>query len=279
MGVLLTPESVEEAAQQLANNPEARLISGGATLVAMMNAGLISPEVLISLSAIEEIRGIRVLTDGRIRIGAFTRHRETAACEVLDGNLAVLRHAASKIANPTVRNMGTIGGSISFADPGLDYPPALVCVDATVEVASTEGRRVIRAQDFFLDWYTTALRKGEMVTAIELPPARAGTGVYYKHARVSGDFAIVSLALSLSHHQRSGKRIRAVVGACGPKPLMVEEANALLESASTVTRSQAGELLQSIADPMDDVRGTAIYRRALIPRLLEAGVEELTTGI
>lgn len=279
MGVLLTPESVEEAAQQLANNPEARLISGGATLVAMMNAGLISPEVLISLSAIEEIRGIRILTDGRIRIGAFTRHRETAACEVLDGNLAVLRHAASKIANPTVRNMGTIGGSISFADPGLDYPPALVCVDATVEVASTEGRRVIRAQDFFLDWYTTALRKGEMVTAIELPPARAGTGVYYKHARVSGDFAIVSLALSLSHHQRSGKRIRAVVGACGPKPLMVEEANALLESASTVTRSQAGELLQSIADPMDDVRGTAIYRRALIPRLLEAGVEELTTGI
>ena len=109
------PETVDQATALMAQDPEAKLMAGGATLVAMLNARVIEPAALISLSAIPEIQGISVLPDGRIRIGAFTRHRETAQCTFHLGAAAVLRHAASQIANATVRNMGTIGGSISFA--------------------------------------------------------------------------------------------------------------------------------------------------------------------
>ena len=151
------PETVDQATALMAQDPEAKLMAGGATLVAMLNARVIEPAALISLSAIPEIQGISVLPDGRIRIGAFTRHRETAQCALHLGAAVVLRHAASQIANATVRNMGTIGGSISFADPGLDYPPALVAAQAEVEIAGSGSRRMVAAQDFFQDWYLTAL--------------------------------------------------------------------------------------------------------------------------
>src|SRR5262245_48920414 len=138
---LYRPATVQEAVALLARDPEARPLAGGATLVAMINARVAEPSALVSLAGIAEIRGITQLPDGGVRIGAFTRHRETASCELLTGALAVVPHAASQIANATVRNMGTIGGSISFADPGLDYPPALVAAGATIEIASAQGTR------------------------------------------------------------------------------------------------------------------------------------------
>ncbi len=168
---LYRPRTVDEAVGLLSQDADARLLAGGATLVAMMNARVAEPQALVSLADVEEIKGIAVLPDGRIRIGAFTRHRETAASPLLIGVTAVVRHAASQIANATVRNMGTIGGAIAFADPGLDYPPALVAVGAQVEIASQEGRRRVDAKDFFVDWYTTALQPTEMVTAVILPMA------------------------------------------------------------------------------------------------------------
>jgi carbon-monoxide dehydrogenase medium subunit len=267
------PETVDQATALLAQDPEAKLMAGGATLVAMLNARVIEPAALISLSAIPEIQGISVLPDGRIRIGAFTRHRETAHCTLHLGAAAVLRHAASQIANATVRNMGTIGGSISFADPGLDYPPALVAAQAEVEIAGSGSRRVVAAQDFFQDWYLTALEPGEMVTAVLLPAPQAGAhGVYIKHARVAGDYAIASVAACVSGQGR----IRVTVGACGPVPIRDDEANALLsEDRSDSALARAGALLQARADPLDDVRGSAHYRRALIPRLLLRAVRQL----
>jgi len=248
-------------------------MAGGATLVAMLNARVIEPAALISLSAIPEIQGISVLPDGRIRIGAFTCHRETAQCTLHLGAAAVLRHAASQIANATVRNMGTIGGSISFADPGLDYPPALVAAQAEVEIAGSGTRRVLAAQDFFQDWYLTALEPGEMVTAVLLPAPQAGAhGVYIKHARVAGDYAIASVAACVSDQGR----IRVTVGACGPVPIRDDEADALLsEDHSDSALARAAALLQARADPLDDVRGSAHYRRALIPRLLLRAVRQL----
>ncbi|MBL8378781.1 MAG: xanthine dehydrogenase family protein subunit M [Burkholderiales bacterium] len=265
---------MDEVVDLLARNPEARLISGGATLVAMMNARLAAPEVLVSLAGVEELHGIRTLRGGGLRIGAFTRHRETATSSLLHGPLAVLPAAASRIANATVRNMGTIGGSIAFADPGLDYPPALVAANAEIEIASKTGRRRVAASDFFVDWYTTALVEGEVVTAVELPPPGDGDGVYLKHARVSGDYATASVAISV-RFENQRRSLRVAVGACGPKPLFLDEVNALLsvrDDAGAI--AQAGELLQSIADPIDDVRGSAAYRLALIPRLLGAALGE-----
>ena len=270
------PATVDEAVALLAADAEAKPIAGGATLVAMLNARVVEPPALVSLAGIAELQGLSAAADGGVRIGAFTRHRDTAASPLLTGTLAVLRDAAGQIANATVRNMGTIGGSIAFADPGLDYPPALVAAGAVIEIAGPDGRRRLPAREFFVDWYTTALQPGEIVCAVHLPPADArGAGLYVKHARVAGDYATASVAIC----RRASGAIAVAVGGCGPAPLASAEADALLSAgggAEAVAR--AGALLQALADPLDDVRGSADYRRALIPRLLQRAVQACAGG-
>jgi len=274
------PATVEEAAKLLACTEGARCLAGGATLVAMMNASLAEPKAIVSLAGIGELSGISVLAGGGLRIGAMTRHRETAEDARLTGTLAVLRDAARQIANPPVRNMGTIGGSIAFADPAADYPPALVSAGAEIEIASASGRRRVAAEAFFVDWYTTALGPGELVSAVLLPPPRPGAGLHKKLARVSGDFAIVSVALSLAR-QPSGVAARIAIGGCGPKPLHIAEVDAMLTArlGDADTARSAGERLAAASDPVDDVRASADYRRLVIPRLVAAAVAEARTAL
>ena len=271
---LFRPASVAEALALLARLPDARLISGGASLVAMINARLAEPAALVSLAGIEELKEIAEAPGGGFRIGAMARHRDLAAESRFGGTLAVLQMAAAQIANATVRNMGTIGGAVAHADPGLDYPPALVAADARIEIAAAAGRRRMAAAEFFVDWFTTALQPGEMVSAVHLPAARPGIGLYHKFARVSGDYATVSVALTMV---REGSAIstRAAIGGCGPTPLMLAEANRLLSGDPTAEDlRRAGNLLQAAADPVDDVRGSAEYRRMLIPRMLARAFDE-----
>ena len=204
----------------------------------------------------------------------MTRHRDTAAERRFTGTLAVVPAAAGQIANSVVRNMGTIGGSISFADPGLDYPPALVAAGAEIEIAAASGRRRLPARDFFRDWYQTALEPSEIVAAVLLPPAAPGIGRYHKLARVAGDYATASVAITL-RREGGGVRAAVAIGACGPVPLRLDEADALLSGQPDEQAvRRAGELLQQAADPVDDVRGTAEYRRMLIPRMLSRAMTE-----
>jgi aerobic carbon-monoxide dehydrogenase medium subunit len=264
--------TVDEALGLLAGDEEARPLAGGASLVAMMNAALISPSLLVSLRDIAELGGIAPQADGSIRIGAMTRHRETAAEARLSGTLAVVRAAAGNIANPPVRNMGTMGGSIALADPGADYPPALVAAGATVEIASPAGRRRVAARDFFVDWYTTALEPGDLVTAILLPRPGGGVGLYHKLMRVAGDFATVSVALSAA---RDGT-VSLAIGGCGPAPVAAAEADHALAHrlGDAAAARRAGDILAELANPVDDVRATADYRRLIIPRMVERAAAE-----
>jgi aerobic carbon-monoxide dehydrogenase medium subunit len=269
------PRSLDEALDILARTPDARPISGGASLVAMMNAGLVEPAALVSLTRIPELSGIRVTADGSILVGAATRHSAVAADKAFAGTAAVLAHAASQIAGVAVRNMGTIGGAVAHADPGLDFPPALFAVDARVQIAAKSGRRTLPIRDFFVDWYTTALEPGEIVAGFEIPQPKPGTGLYLKHARVAGDFAIVSIALSLA----DDGEVRLAVGGCGPAPLASTEADQMLSSAlSEEALRRAGEILTALANPVDDVRGTADYRKLVIPRMLARAVREIASG-
>ncbi len=269
--VLFRPQNLAEALDLLATITDARPLSGGASLVAMMNAGLVTPAALVSLTRIADLCGIRVSADGDIAIGAATRHNEIAGDGRLSGTAAVLAHAATQIAGTAVRNMGTIGGAIAHADPGLDFPPALVTVDATVEIASTAGRRLVPIREFFVDWYTTILAPGEIVVAVHLRKPKPGVGLYLKHARVAGDFAIVSVAISLT---RDGE-VRVAIGGCGPSSLASAEADRILSSDRSASASaRAGDLLAALADPVDDVRGTAEYRKVLIPRMLARALND-----
>ncbi len=266
------PKSVAEALALL-RDEGARPLAGGASMVAMMNARLVTPSAVVSLRDVAGMRGISVEPGEGLRIGAMTRHYETADDDRLVGTLGCVRAAARSIANPPVRNMGTMGGSISLADPAADYPPALVAAGATIEIAGRSSVRRVAAKDFFVDWYATALDPGELVTAIHLPPARPGRAAYYKLALVAGDFAIASVAISASE----AGAVSIAVGGCGPRPVWSEEANTRLSgrlSDAAAVRT-AGEILAGLADPVDDVRASAEYRRIVIPRLLERAVREL----
>ena len=271
------PSSLKEAIQLLAAQQERVIISGGATLVAMLNANLIKPKSLVSLKNIHEIKGIRQNEDGSISIGAFSRHTETANSELLTGSLSGVRDAASKIANPTVRNMGTMGGSLAFADPAADYAPALVAADAEVELASSLGNRRIKASDFFVDWYQTALNPGEIIVAVHLPAIdRNAVGLHEKFARVEGDYATVSVNIILSMDGKLCKYGRFAIGACGPEPVRSSEVedsfvgNPITESSLL----NAGQMLSAACDPIDDVRGSAAYRLDLVPGLLLTAAEK-----
>jgi len=259
------PATLSAALELLAADENARPVGGGVSLVAILNAQLLVPSALVSLRGIAELEGVRVAADGSIAIGATTRHRVVAAEGRLDRDLACVREAARSIASPAVRNMGTIGGSISLADPGADLSPALVAACATIELASASGTRLLPAREFFVSWYTTALRPGELVTAVHLPPPRGGAACYEKLVRVAGDICIASVALSVG-----AGGARAAVGGCGPAPVVDAEADALLSRTLGDPKAvqAAGEALARASEPMDDVRGSAEYRRTLIPRML-----------
>lgn len=146
------PVTISEAVRILSQEEDARCIAGGATLVAMMNADLLTPSALIGLKHISGLAGISK-TDEGLRIGAMTTHASIAGSELFTGGMAVISDAARQIAHPPVRNMGTIGGSISHADPAADFPSALLAAGASIEVEGTEGQQKIAADDFF--WVIT----------------------------------------------------------------------------------------------------------------------------
>lgn len=265
-----SPSTLDAALKLLATLPEAKCLAGGATLVAMMNADLVVPRALISLRGIAELAGAERRADGSVRIGAMRRHRETAFETRLERAHDAVGEAARQIANPPVRNMGTLGGAIAFADPAADYPPALVAADAAIEIAGPGGPRSVAADAFFMGYYETALRPGEIVTAAILPPAPPGSaGAYEKLARVAGDYAIASAAVTLVWRDGRCVGLRAALGACGPKPVRVPEAERLLVGTALDEAAvrRAGALLAEACDPVDDVRASAAYRRKVAPRL------------
>lgn len=273
-----TPGTVEEAVAALAAAGEdAKPLSGGATLVALMNAGLVEVSSLVTLAGIEELGAFSRSSDGSVRIGAMRRHRQTARESDLRDGQAVLSRAAARIANVPVRNMGTIGGSIAFADPAADYPPALVAADARIEIAGADGRREVPASDFFQGWYETVLQPAEIVTAVVLPMAPVGSvGCYHKLCRVAGDFAIASVAVRLTLENNKVSDVRLAVGGCSGGPVRVAAAEEILMNTELDDKSvsAAGELICAELDPVDDVRASADYRLKVVPRLLRQTLED-----
>ena len=274
------PASIEEAVGLLNSEEDARCVSGGATLVAMMNADLLSPSALIGLRNISELKGITKI-DRSLRIGAMTTHASIEKSNLFEAASSVINRAAQQIAHPPVRNMGTIGGSISHADPAADFPTALLAADASIEVHGPSGIRQIPAGEFFIDYYETARADNEIVSAIIVPfgPAIA-RGEHVKVARVDGDYATAVVSLVLAMEKDVCNYARIAVGAVASTPLHLDEADAVLcgSNLSPDHIAKAAQLLVQAADPIDDVRGSAEYRRMLIPRLLKRAIYNLQSA-
>ena len=235
----LAPSTIEEAYAAL-ETEDARCLAGGQSLVAMMNLGLVSPARLVSLRGIKELRGIVPQPDGSLRIAAMTTHAELAELKHASPAASLLAQAARVVAYPAVRAFGTIGGSVAHADPAADYPAVLLAANAIIEVGSASGTRRIGAEDFFRGLFETALRKGEIVTAIVLPPGERNARVgYEKLSLVAGDFAVLSVAAL-------GDRI--TVGGYGTTPVLFEKIDTI--------------------EPIGDQRASAAYRRRVVPELV-----------
>jgi aerobic carbon-monoxide dehydrogenase medium subunit len=279
--VYFEPNTVAEVAEILARVPDARCLAGGQTLVAAMNLGSVRPPALVSLQRIEQLKEIRPQPDGGVIVGAMATHRSIERSMHFTGGLDIVRQAAKLIAHPAIRTVGTIGGAICHADPAADYPAVLVAADATITIVSVRGRRSIPAREFFVNFLTSALAADELAIEVHFPPAQAMVGVYEKFFRADGDFATVSVALMLAVEKGSCAAVRIALGSCGPTPVRVPEAEACLLGSrldSSAIR-QGTNLLVKAAEPMDDVRGTAAYRRLLIPRLVERAIQRAQSTI
>jgi carbon-monoxide dehydrogenase medium subunit len=216
------PGSLAEALGFLQEHEEARPLSGGMTLIPTLKQRLAAPSHLVDLTCLEELKGIR-MEGGKLRIGAATPHAQVAASPVVAGAIPALAHLAGLIADPQVRNRGTIGGSVANNDPSADYPSAVLALDATV----LTSKRRIAADDFFVAMFETALEPGELVTGFEFEPPDNASYVKYRHP--ASGYAQVGVFIA-----QRGSAIRVAVTGAGASVFRWTDAEAALQNQCTV---------------------------------------------
>ena len=268
------PRSLDEVFGLLATHGDgARLLAGGQTLLATLNMRLSEPSMLIDLGGIEALKGISVerAADGNaagqvLRIGALVTHSEIEASALVAQHSPLLAMAAPHIAHRAIRNLGTWGGSIAYADPAAEWPACLAALEGVVVVRNANRERRIAAQDFFLDLYTTALAAGEIVTACELPLRQAGdVFVFDELARRHGDYAIVGLALAARHGSVGLQRLRLVFLGVGATPVRTPRTEAALEGRALTlpVLDTAMATLAAELNPMADLTTASATKRHL----------------
>ena len=221
------PASLAEAAALLQGNPEARLLAGGHSLLPAMRLRLSTPSALVDLAGVPGLAGVAG-GGGSLRIGTLTTHADVAASALVRTSCALLAETAAHIGDLQVRNRGTIGGSLAHADPGADYPTALLALDATVETGGAQSRRIPIAS-FFRGLLTTDLGRGEIVTAVHVPAYGAGTGgAYVKHRHPASSFAVVGVAALVTLSGGVCSRVSLAVGGASVNPVRARDAEAAL---------------------------------------------------
>ena len=262
--------SVGEAVELLERYGEgARLIAGGHSLIPMMKLRLAAPEVLVDISGLDsELRYIED-ENGALRIGALTRHREVLESPVIRERYALLADAERMIADPLVRNMGTIGGDLANADPAEDLPAAFVALDSEVLVRGTNGGRTVHIDDLYVGPYETSLEHGEVLTEVRVPRTPGGSA-YSKVKRKTGDYAAAAIGVALS---MGGEEIESIrIGLCGVgnRTLRASGAEDALtgERPASEAYRRAGEIAAEECDPMEDAKGSVEYKRDLVRVLL-----------
>ncbi|MDR7450204.1 MAG: FAD binding domain-containing protein [Armatimonadota bacterium] len=269
----LAPGSVSEAVQLLrTHGGDARLLAGGHSLIPLMKLRLATPRVLIDLNRIPGLAYLEE-SDGLLRVGAMTRHADMESADLLRRRYPLLADAARVIADPLVRNMGTVGGSLAHADPAGDWGAAMLAARASVVVVGPRGERVVPLDDFFVDTFTTALEPDEVVTEVRVPrPGPRSGGAYLKLERKVGDFAIAAVGVQLALDSR-GRCTAAGIGLCnvGPTSLRARQAEAALlgQSLDAAAIAGAAQAAAADADPASDLRGPAEYKRDVV-RVLTA---------
>jgi len=261
--------SVENALALLERyGPEARLVAGGHSLLPMMKLRLARPEVLVDINDLKDLSYVRV-EDNEVRIGAMTRHRELLESAVAGEHFAILHDAERVIADPIVRNRGTVGGSICQADPSEDLSAVFAAVKASAVIRSSSGERVVGMDDFHLGAYTTAVGPAEMLVEVRIP-IRPGSGsAYEKVERRVGDWAIVAAGAFLRLDGTAITEAGLGLAAVGAEHFRAGGAEASLvgQQATEEAFTAAAALAAAECSPNTDPRGPEDYKRHLVGEL------------
>jgi len=259
--------SLAQAIGLLREDPDGtKLLAGGHTLLPALKLRLASPARLIDIGGIAELKGIDVSEAG-IRIGALTTHAELLASKPLNRVLPVFRQAAGLIADPQVRNRGTIGGSLANADPAADWPAVMLALHAEFEIAGSKGLREVAARDFFVDIFSTVLEPDEILASIHIPRPKAGTRFIYRKIRhPASGFAVVGIAVAMRLQQSVVTEISiGVTGAASHAFAGGAAADFLVgKTLSQENIDQAATLLSETTACLSDRYASAEYRANLI---------------
>ena len=265
------PEILPEAISLLQKHGEnAKILSGGHSLLPMMKLRLASPPILIDINRIAGLSYIRE-SGGYLRIGALTREAELDASDLVRTKYPIIADTAKVIADPLVRNMATIGGNIAHADPANDHPATLLALDAEIIATGTKGERTIPINRFFTGLFETALKPDEILTEIRVstPAGRSG-GAYFKFERKVGDFAIAAVAVQLTLDKKDRiEKVGIGLTNVGPTVIEAKEAAEFLRGnkLDEAVARKAGELASKASQPSSDLRGPEKYKRALVKTL------------
>ena len=264
-------KTLKEAVMLLARHKdEARLLAGGQSLIATLNMRLSAPELLIDINGIKNLNGIA--RKGKyVEIGALARHAQVERSDVIAKHAPLIALAMPHIGHPAIRNRGTFGGSIAFADPAAELPACLLALGGEIDIAGPRGKRKVKADAFFRGLFETALRPQEMITAIRVPAADKTTRVGFAElARRLGDYAIVGLAASARRNGNGLADVRLAYFGVGDTPIRAKKAEAALAGGDIEAAVKALDL-----DPHDDVQATAKTKRHLAGVLLRRVAKQL----
>jgi carbon-monoxide dehydrogenase medium subunit len=266
------PSTIEEAAQLLVDDEDARPIAGGQSLLPLMAYRLAQPATLVDLASIPGLSEI-TSENGSVRIGAMATQRAAELSPVVRERLPMLSDALTHVGHPVIRNAGTIGGSIAHADPAAEIPLAMLALDAVVDVEGPKGSRSIDAADFFVSSFTTALNPGELVTSVTIPVS-SRRWAFTELARRHGDFALAMAAVGLSLDGRRCTGARIALGGVDSRPVRAEEAESIL-AGKAIDDTVAGEAARAATahlTPPGDIHGSSAYRQRMATVLVKRAI-------
>jgi carbon-monoxide dehydrogenase medium subunit len=250
---------------------EARLLAGGQSLIATLNMRLSSPSLLVDINGVSGLDGVSV-KNRMVEIGALTRHVTLERSAEIAKHAPLIARAMPQIAHPAIRNRGTIGGSLAYADPAAELPACLLALDGEVDITGPQGKRSVKAEDFFKGLFETSLGPHDVLSAVRFPAATAETRVGFAElARRHGDYAIVGLAAVAKASGRNLTDVRLVYFGVGGTPLRARKAAAALAAGSIDDAVSALDL-----DPPDDIQATGAVKKHLAGVLLRRVAAQLT---